>query len=110
MSRERQVQHVWTCDACDAAETVGDEGSGLPSGWRQVAHCGPHEKLGNISARDLCGVCSSALILLVDGLLGDAGDLAQAWDDGLEAGRDRWCDAREFGEPPVNPYRKAGPS
>ena len=30
---------------------------------------------------------------------------AEAWDEGLDAGRDRWMDAREFGDPPVNPYR-----
>lgn len=30
---------------------------------------------------------------------------ADAWDEGLDAGRDRWMDAREFGGPPVNPYR-----
>lgn len=29
----------------------------------------------------------------------------KAWDEGLSAGRDRWADSREFGEPPVNPYR-----
>ena len=28
----------------------------------------------------------------------------EAWDEGLEAGRDRWADSREFGDPPVNPY------
>lgn len=31
---------------------------------------------------------------------------ADAWDEGLEAGRDRWADSREFGDPPVNPYRE----
>ena len=30
----------------------------------------------------------------------------KAWDDGLADGRDRWMDAREFGDKPVNPYRK----
>lgn len=30
---------------------------------------------------------------------------ARAWDEGLDAGRDRWMDAREFGDKPVNPYR-----
>tara|TARA_R110002124_G_scaffold163088_1_gene330401 strand:- start:2864 stop:3166 length:303 start_codon:yes stop_codon:yes gene_type:complete len=29
---------------------------------------------------------------------------AKAWDEGLDAGRDRWMDHREFGDPPVNPY------
>ena len=29
---------------------------------------------------------------------------AKAWDEGLGAGRDRWMDHREFGDPPVNPY------
>lgn len=33
--------------------------------------------------------------------------LAEAWDEGLSAGCDRWADAREFGDPPVNPYRAA---
>lgn len=33
-----------------------------------------------------------------------ATDLHQAWDEGLEAGRDRWMDSREFGDPPRNPY------
>lgn len=32
--------------------------------------------------------------------------LAGAWDEGLDAGRDRWMGAREFGDPPVNPYRE----
>lgn len=36
--------------------------------------------------------------------------LEQAWDEGLEAGRDRWMDAREFGDAPVNPYAKEGES
>lgn len=31
---------------------------------------------------------------------------AEAWEEGLDAGRDRWMDAREFGEKPVNPYRE----
>lgn len=30
---------------------------------------------------------------------------AEAWEDGLDAGRQRWADVREFGEEPVNPYR-----
>jgi len=30
---------------------------------------------------------------------------AAAWDEGLDAGRDRWMDSREFGDKPVNPYR-----
>lgn len=30
---------------------------------------------------------------------------AEKWDEGLDAGRDRWMDSREFGDPPVNPYR-----
>jgi flavin-dependent dehydrogenase len=30
---------------------------------------------------------------------------AEAWDEGLTAGADRWMDSREFGDPPVNPYR-----
>lgn len=33
--------------------------------------------------------------------------MADAWDEGLSAGCDRWCDSREFGDPPVNPYRNA---
>lgn len=32
--------------------------------------------------------------------------LADAWDEGLSAGQDRWSDSREFGDPPVNPYRE----
>lgn len=31
---------------------------------------------------------------------------SEAWAEGLSAGADRWMDAREFGEPPVNPYVK----
>lgn len=34
--------------------------------------------------------------------------LEKAWDEGLDAGRDRWMDAREFGDAPVNPYAKEG--
>jgi hypothetical protein len=30
----------------------------------------------------------------------------KTWDEGLDAGRDRWMDAREFGDPPVNPHRR----
>ena len=30
----------------------------------------------------------------------------QGWDEGLSAGCDRWCDSREFGDPPANPYRQ----
>lgn len=33
---------------------------------------------------------------------------ADAWDEGLDEGRDRWMDSREFGDPPVNPYRQEG--
>jgi len=33
---------------------------------------------------------------------------AEAWDEGLSAGADRWMDSREFGDPPVNPYRIEG--
>lgn len=36
-----------------------------------------------------------------------AGVRAEAWDEGLDAGRDRWMDNREFGNKPVNPYRLA---
>ena len=32
---------------------------------------------------------------------------AEAWDEGLGSGRDRWMDSREFGDTPVNPYRRA---
>lgn len=35
--------------------------------------------------------------------------LEQAWDEGLDAGRDRWMDVREFGDAPSNPYRKEAP-
>lgn len=31
---------------------------------------------------------------------------ADAWEEGLGAGCDRWMDSREFGDPPVNPYRQ----
>lgn len=34
---------------------------------------------------------------------------AEAWDEGLDAGRARWADFREFGESPVNPYREDDP-
>lgn len=34
------------------------------------------------------------------------GKLEGAWDEGLSAGQDRWLDSREFGDPPVNPYRR----
>jgi len=30
---------------------------------------------------------------------------AEAWEEGLGAGSDRWCDGREFGDAPVNPYK-----
>lgn len=30
---------------------------------------------------------------------------AEKWNEGLDAGRDRWMDHREFGEKPMNPYR-----
>lgn len=33
---------------------------------------------------------------------------AEAWDEGLDAGQDRWMDSREFGDAPVNPYRAKG--
>lgn len=33
--------------------------------------------------------------------------IADAWDEGLSAGCDRWADSREFGDPPINPYRSA---
>ena len=29
----------------------------------------------------------------------------KAWEEGLDAGRDRWMDSREFGDKPVNPHR-----
>lgn len=29
---------------------------------------------------------------------------AAAWEEGLDAGADRWMDSREFGDKPVNPY------
>lgn len=35
---------------------------------------------------------------------------ADAWLEGLGAGADRWMDHREFGDPPVNPYRIEGDS
>ena len=35
--------------------------------------------------------------------------LEQAWDEGLDAGRDRWMDVREFGDPPSNPYKTEPP-
>lgn len=31
---------------------------------------------------------------------------ADAWNEGLSAGQDRWSDSREFGDPPTNPYRE----
>lgn len=31
---------------------------------------------------------------------------AEAWEEGLSAGADRWMDFREFGNPPINPYRQ----
>lgn len=40
-------------------------------------------------------------------LTAERAKVAEAWEKGLSAGCDRWCDSREFGDPPVNPYRTA---
>lgn len=57
-------------------------------------------------AKDLDHAADAVLALLDRAATRDVE--AEAWDEGLMAGQDRWMDAREFGDPPVNPYREGG--
>lgn len=102
MSSEREVIHRWTCDVCEHMEAVGDDGSGYPKGWKQIAHTAITAKLGNAPAQHLCGNCSTSLHLLLANRLGDEGDMAQAWDEGFDACFNVSDDAHKQAVP--NPY------
>lgn len=102
MSSQRQVQFVWTCDACGHVETVDDSGSGRPSNWGQIVHGRMHDRLGNLTEKHLCGDCRDILTRLLENRLGDTGDMAIAWDEGYARGiRDAETDAIDHAD---NPY------
>ena len=82
----REVAH-WECDCVpDLGPThchaCGDA-AGHPVEWADSTH-GPSTEVAELKAK-----------------------IADAWDEGLSAGCDRWADSREFGDPPINPYRSA---
>lgn len=107
MSSERKNLTVWTCDVCEHVETVDDSGSGYPTGWFQVAAAPVTAKLGNTSAKHLCSDCRDNLVRLMENVLGDVGDLAQAWDEGFKQGGP--MHDVNYDDPDAhtrNPYRK----
>lgn len=111
MSSERKVLTVWTCDVCGHVETVDDMGSGYPTRWTQAAIAAVTAKLGNVTAKHLCTDCSELLALFMERRLGDAGDLALAWDEGYRtACRDHSnyasCETGDHGQHNANPYRQ----
>lgn len=106
MSTKREVLHIWTCDACGHVETVDDSGSGYPSSWRKIVVGRMPDQLGNIADKHLCEGCANGLALLLDGRLGDLGDLAEAWDEGARRCDKAWHANEAISIFDRNPYRQ----
>lgn len=70
MSHTSKVVHTWTCDGCGAQmDVVVADGmsKGKPSDWSQVVQGSLHAVLGNLSASQLCAVCTEAVRRVLEG-------------------------------------------